>query len=66
MDISVGKGMHVYVCIYIIYSVIPPLSLAAVGSLTLAAKDLLIWSEYIKAVEDQMLKTDFLEYISLW
>lgn len=64
MGISVWKGM--YVCVCIPFSVLPPLFLAAVGSLTLAAKDLSIWSEHIKAAEDQMLKTDFLAYISPW
>lgn len=66
MGISVWKGMYVCVCVYILFSVFPSLFLAAVGSLTLAAKDLSIWSEHIKAAEDQMLKTDFLAYISPW
>lgn len=66
VSISVWKGMYVCVCVYILFSVFLPLFLAAVGSLTLAAKDLLIWSERIKAAEDQMLKTDFLAYISPW
>ena len=55
--------MHGYmlVCVYFL-----PQSQAAIAYLTPAAEDILIWSQHIKAAEEQMLKTDFLAYICPW
>jgi len=55
--------VHVYMLVRMYF---PPQSPAAIGCLTPAAEDILIWSWHIKAAEEQMLNTEFLAYISPW